>query len=343
MTFNANDTTEEILNKRNQGRQTTLTAWFENNAKELENPLPEEKILDKNGNIEPRGPELHYFEYPKYYTYSNGKWVRRARKEIWAVARLHSASPNQGQRWYLHILLCHVKGATSFANLLTYAGKQYNCFKDRCFAEELIDIDNEPDKAMSEAKVFKSPRQMRRLFINLLCHCDPPFPLELWHKYKDDMIEDFKYKYTKKMRQTQNNTQNTIINNEIKSKMYNSALYEICTELTNYNKDLNHFKFIKPQKKDCFQMECSEILAEKSFNANECKKLYKSQYKQMNKDQQHVFDTIKNVLYPNATSSQINSLHCLINSFCALVNSQLESEKILIGTPKRECMVRPFL
>lgn len=52
----------ELANK------TTLTGWMRNNKKEIENPLPEYKLgRDINGNLNPRGPDLHYWEYLLYY------------------------------------------------------------------------------------------------------------------------------------------------------------------------------------------------------------------------------------------------------------------------------------
>ena len=87
--------------------------------------LSEEQLTDKIGSKtirHPPGPQLSYLEYPLYYRWVKEKWQRRVKKgekrAPKTVVRMHSASPNQGDRWWIRLLLSvNSKGATSFDDL----------------------------------------------------------------------------------------------------------------------------------------------------------------------------------------------------------------------------------
>ena len=59
--------------------------------------------------------------------------------------------PLSGELYYLRMLLMIVKGARSFEDLRTYAGRLYHTFKEACAARGLLGDDNEWYIAFDEA------------------------------------------------------------------------------------------------------------------------------------------------------------------------------------------------
>ncbi|XP_025265716.1 uncharacterized protein LOC112638349 [Camponotus floridanus] len=84
-----------------------------------------------------------------------------------------------------------VKGSTSFNDLRTVDGKLHPSFSAACLALGLIEDDDEWKRAMNEAVGWMMPRQLRRLFVRILLHCQPLHPEELWENFKVAMSEDY--------------------------------------------------------------------------------------------------------------------------------------------------------
>ncbi len=89
------------------------------------------------------------------------------------------------------MLLCHVKGATSFADLRTFEGQAFGTFKEACAARGLLDDDKMHDEILADAVTHQMPRQLRHTFALLLLWDEPREPYELWKKYEADLAEDF--------------------------------------------------------------------------------------------------------------------------------------------------------
>ncbi len=299
MTYDPKRTYEDLKKACANSKNTTMTQFFKRNELERKQPLSDiERMRDRDGNLKPAGPELLYHEYPKFYRWcqSEKKWERRKRHD-WQIGRMHTSYPGQGERWYLRILLNHVRGPTSYENLLTYEGKQYLCFKERCMAQELLEDDKEWDAVLTEAKEIQSAFQMRRLFVTLVKWCFPTEPDVLWNKYKDAMIEDMEYLYK---RSTGAPVHLFTISDKVRQTMYNAALYDICERLESYDIDPSKQNLIKPLKSDCFQMEAKEILNERKYNQVEAREEYKQRETQMNDEQRLIFECISDILYGEA-------------------------------------------
>jgi hypothetical protein len=71
-----------------------------------------------------------YREFPEVARWWPGakKWT--ARQQRVQVGRIVSAHPEEGERYYLRVLLNHVRGATSFESLRTYDGNVYPTFRE---------------------------------------------------------------------------------------------------------------------------------------------------------------------------------------------------------------------
>ncbi|XP_071581098.1 uncharacterized protein, partial [Temnothorax nylanderi] len=62
---------------------------------------------------------------------------------------------------------------------------------ETCLALGLIEDDDEWIRAMNEAAGWMMPRQLRKLFVRILLHCQPLHPEELWESFKVAMSEDY--------------------------------------------------------------------------------------------------------------------------------------------------------
>jgi len=93
------DLLDEVVD-RDSAKKTTLTAWFEATGDTL---LPDRQ---------------HIKNFPQTWTYGKDTKKWHPRKQGSVIGRMHFASPNAGERFYLRTLLTVVTGATS---LRTYA------------------------------------------------------------------------------------------------------------------------------------------------------------------------------------------------------------------------------
>ena len=125
ITFQNGDNLQNVVNQANN-RMITLTAWFQEN---LENSAAQ---------------EYKYTEFPLHYTWNKThcKWNSR-KTTTGAIGRLYMVQPSEGERYYLRILLTHIKGATSFNNLKTINGYVCRTFKETCIHLGLLQDDAE--------------------------------------------------------------------------------------------------------------------------------------------------------------------------------------------------------
>ena len=123
-----------------------------------------------------------YGEIPCRYVLKKEKgsnvfhWEKR-KAHFHVIGRMYFISPTQSELFHLRLLLVTFKGAKSFESLRTVLG--------------LIDDDDEWLRAMNEAEIWMMSRQLRRMFIRILIHCQPLHPENLWEEFKDAMSQDF--------------------------------------------------------------------------------------------------------------------------------------------------------
>ena len=92
----------------------------------------------------PEARNTTYQDFPRKWVYDKQvkKWHPRKRGAP-AIGRMYFASPGQGERFYLRLLLTTTAGATSFANLRTVNNVQYATYKEACHVLGLLENDNE--------------------------------------------------------------------------------------------------------------------------------------------------------------------------------------------------------
>ncbi|KAL7145790.1 hypothetical protein ABFS83_07G110900 [Erythranthe nasuta] len=105
-----------------------------------------------------------YREFPEHYVWDNKFKCWNERKKRNVIGRVNGANPIEGERFYLRLLLNHVRGPTSFEDLLTVNHKKCSSFKEAAQRRGLL----ESDQSLTESKK------------------------NLWDTYFDPMSEDFK-------------------------------------------------------------------------------------------------------------------------------------------------------
>ena len=94
------------------GTTRTLTTWFNLNQ------------MQPDGQ-DPPARSLLYAQVPEHFTWQkqDRTWKRRQRQAAGGrvIGRLHTATPSEGPRFYLYLLLLDTPGAKSFEDLVTVA------------------------------------------------------------------------------------------------------------------------------------------------------------------------------------------------------------------------------
>ena len=144
---------------------------------------------------------LLYADVPKYYTWNNKSWSRRKQgtdvadfpgvKEAHVLGRVYIINPRQGECFYLRLLLHHIRGPQSFAELKTMEGDICSSFREACFRLGLLVDDNQYRLAMQEASVSNSTSSLHPLFAVILTWCEASNPLDIYERHKEHMAEDF--------------------------------------------------------------------------------------------------------------------------------------------------------
>ena len=150
---------------------TTLLAFFKYNSEKED------------------GREYLYQEFPEHFVYERHKgWSPR--KQRFSIGRMWSASPFNGERYYLRLLLTVVRGARSFEDLRTVDGVEYPTFKGACITLRLLEDDGEWIAMFRDGQAFMTGRAFRHLFALALQHTTLTHPLGIWEEFKESFCDD---------------------------------------------------------------------------------------------------------------------------------------------------------
>ncbi|KAK9155164.1 hypothetical protein Sjap_002644 [Stephania japonica] len=134
---------------------------------------------------------LLYRQIPEYYVWNRQSKTWKRRKHGTVIGRIVSASPNEGERYYLRLLLNHVKGCTSFEELKTVNGVVTDSFHQAALLNRFLEADDCLESCIEEASKYQMPFALRRLFATILSFCNPESARQLWGKFKEHMCEDY--------------------------------------------------------------------------------------------------------------------------------------------------------
>ena len=107
------------------------------------------------------------------------------------------AYPSEGEKFYLRVLLNHVRGPTSFTSIRTVRGVVSPIFRECCEKLGLVESDSSLDAALNEAVTFQMPYALRRMFATIMVFCEYTNIRALWEKYFDSMAKDYRHVHGK--------------------------------------------------------------------------------------------------------------------------------------------------
>ncbi|KAL2512220.1 ATP-dependent DNA helicase [Abeliophyllum distichum] len=168
VTYRSYDNLQKVIG-RDHAQKTMLTEYFNMNL-----------VSDVTKRI-------LYREFPQYFVWDARDKCWTDRKKGHVIGRIVSANPLEGERYYLRILLNHIRGATSFESLKVVNGVPVISFREAALLHGLLREDNSCELCLQEASVYQMPSSLRRLFATILAYCTPNDPVNLWNKFKLDL------------------------------------------------------------------------------------------------------------------------------------------------------------
>lgn len=173
VSFRAGQELHDVIDRQGAER-SMLTAYFETNR------------------VHDWARVILYRDFPSSFTWQSVGKYWKPRQRGTQIGRIVSASPAEGERYYLRVLLNHVTGATSFENLRTADGVLCSSFREAAERRGLIESDNTIEECMAEAELFHMPSSLRRLFATILVFCEASDVRGLWNNHLEAMSEDYR-------------------------------------------------------------------------------------------------------------------------------------------------------
>ncbi|XP_074356265.1 uncharacterized protein LOC141695964 [Apium graveolens] len=205
VSFEQHENLQDVAEKAKK-RFSKLEGWFQ-----------------ANKNI-PEARQFTYHQFPHNFTWKQDQNMWKIRERGTVFGRLSDVHASSGETFYLHMILMHIKGATSFKDLRTVNGIMYNTYNEACDALGLLKDDKQWDVAMTENSNHAMPFQMRQLFVFILSNNQVTDPLKLWQQHWKAMVNDVLYSRRKisgnvNLQLSESDIQNitliALVNNEI--------------------------------------------------------------------------------------------------------------------------------
>jgi len=170
------DDIQKALQKADE-KDSTLTAWFKLN------------IEDEQAN------QYLYNDIPKHYVFhaKETQWKRRQRGGEKVIGRMYAVSMHDVERYFMRLLLLHIRGAKSFEDLRTVNGTVFATFKEAAKDMGLLATDEVWDVTMREASISLMPSKLRDMFGTICGFNVLSDYLVLWETHKESMMEDFRH------------------------------------------------------------------------------------------------------------------------------------------------------
>ena len=242
-------------------QRTSLTAWFELNKK------------DSNAR------KYLYSEIPQHYKWNHKdkKWVKRVQFSSHKIlGRIYSASPQEGERFYLYLLLLHVRGANDWTDL-----SKDGSFRAKAEEKGLVDTDDEYIRAFADAATHSFPSQLRRFFVHLIVLCELKAPHRLWEQYADELAADFRA---------------TTDSSEI---AHGQALQALADDLLRLGSSLQAQGLPEPPSIPKMTLRDREIKSAYNYDKAEESNRAQQMFDQMRPDQKEVFQSVTDAIVNN--------------------------------------------
>jgi hypothetical protein len=106
---------------------------------------------------------------------------------------------NEGERFFIRVLLCHLQGVDSYKQLRTLPnGTVCQTFRDAAVARGFFVTDEEYLDVLQESCDKQWPRTIRALFVNLLKENLLQNLTAAWGRFKEQMSDDILFKISQR-------------------------------------------------------------------------------------------------------------------------------------------------
>ncbi|KAL5568507.1 hypothetical protein UlMin_025082 [Ulmus minor] len=134
---------------------------------------------------------LLYNQFPEHFVWNQRDKFWMSRKKGHVIGRIVTTNLSEGERYYLRLLLNHIRGATCFQDLRIVNNVLTSSFRESALLRGLLKSDNNLTTCLEEASLYEMPYTLRRLFVTILAFCEPNDPKKLWEKFHIPMCEDY--------------------------------------------------------------------------------------------------------------------------------------------------------
>ncbi|OWY90311.1 Helitron helicase [Phytophthora megakarya] len=108
---------------------------------------------------------------------------------VTSLGRLVHVSPQDPERFYLRILLCHRRSPKSFEDICAVNGVVHESFHDAALAAGYLENDRECEECLAEAAAFNMPYALRQRFGTILVFSLPDHASALRADYFKSIAE----------------------------------------------------------------------------------------------------------------------------------------------------------
>ncbi|XP_058742520.1 uncharacterized protein LOC131615017 [Vicia villosa] len=126
--------------------------------------------------------QLTYGQFVSKFVYVKKTRSWKPRKKGFTIGRLIWVPPTTGELYYLRMMLTVVRGPKTYEDIRKIGEKQYDSFRDACFAMGFLEDDREYIGAIKEASQWGSGHFLRKLFIVMLLSGTVNRPAYVWNK-----------------------------------------------------------------------------------------------------------------------------------------------------------------
>ncbi|KAL5564428.1 hypothetical protein UlMin_027592 [Ulmus minor] len=134
---------------------------------------------------------LLYNQFPKHFVWNQRDKFWMPRKKGHVIGRIFTTNPSEGERYYLRLLLNHIRGATCFQDLRIINNVLTSSFRESALLRGFLKSDNNLTTCLEEASLYEMLYILRQLFVTILAFCEPNDPKKLWEKFQVAMFENY--------------------------------------------------------------------------------------------------------------------------------------------------------
>lgn len=130
--------------------------------------------------INDKAKKLLYKEFPEHFIWNQQDKICTIRKKKCNVIdRIVTVNPIDSERYYLRLLLNHIRGATSFQHLKNVNSIETSSFREATQLHGLLERDDNIKLCLKEASFYQIPYPLHCLFANILIYCKPNNPKKI--------------------------------------------------------------------------------------------------------------------------------------------------------------------